>query len=229
MEFLAAPNAPSDDWCVRDPGSDVLKDSLIEPFKGILDEEAIAALGSIDRSQVESILKGFKAKEAQLQNPSSWISRAVAMKVGRVRAHERGTDLINGKKWNYRRNKRLQKNNWSGTDEEEPGLPSTVKAASLPDWTAHALSPDCTPCRTDWHQETLLVPTLVGRTGGSTTPPSDMPEQAHRADRYPAMCATPGCSRPRQYEDGCDWDRCCKSCLSTDGQRHDSGCKVPAG
>ena len=26
-------------------------------------------------------------------------------------------------------------------------------------------------------------------------------------------CATPGCKRHRQYEDGCAWDRCCKACF----------------
>ena len=40
-------------------------------------------------------------------------------------------------------------------------------------------------------------------------------------------CATPGCSRFRQYADGCVLDRCCKQCFATDGVAHDQEC-IPA-
>ena len=37
-------------------------------------------------------------------------------------------------------------------------------------------------------------------------------------------CATVGCSREKQYEDGCDWDRCCKECFVTNGKSHERWC-----
>ena len=38
------------------------------------------------------------------------------------------------------------------------------------------------------------------------------------------LCALEGCNRARQYEVGCDWDRCCKRCFVTEGQEHDQWC-----
>ena len=37
----------------------------------------------------------------------------------------------------------------------------------------------------------------------------------------PSKCARLGCSRPRQYPLGCDWDHCCKACFASsfDGER----------
>ena len=42
-------------------------------------------------------------------------------------------------------------------------------------------------------------------------------------------CATPGCNRNRQYEEGCEWDRCCKQCLLTDGEIHEPWCRRMGG
>ena len=39
-----------------------------------------------------------------------------------------------------------------------------------------------------------------------------------------SRCATDGCSRPRQYEEGCAWDRCCKRGLCTDCHAHEPEC-----
>ena len=38
------------------------------------------------------------------------------------------------------------------------------------------------------------------------------------------LCALEGCNRARQYEVGCDWDRCCKRCFVTEGEQHDPCC-----
>ena len=37
-------------------------------------------------------------------------------------------------------------------------------------------------------------------------------------------CALRGCRRRRQYEYGCDWDRCCKKCFNTHGEEHEPWC-----
>ena len=55
-------------------------------------------------------------------------------------------------------------------------------------------------------------------------------EEAQNTDarfRVLARCATPGCSRFRQYSNGCVLDRCCKQCFATDGVAHDQEC-IPA-
>ena len=55
-------------------------------------------------------------------------------------------------------------------------------------------------------------------------------EEAQNTDarfRVLARCATPGCSRFRQYSYGCVLDRCCKQCFATDGVVHDQEC-IPA-
>ena len=41
-----------------------------------------------------------------------------------------------------------------------------------------------------------------------------------------SLCAFSGCQRRRQYPDGCDWDRCCKECLKTNGAAHDRECDL---
>ena len=43
------------------------------------------------------------------------------------------------------------------------------------------------------------------------------------------MCATPGCKRERQYEPGCDWDRCCKEGFLTGCQTHEPWCNKDFG
>ena len=40
----------------------------------------------------------------------------------------------------------------------------------------------------------------------------------------PGICATAGCKRQKEYEDGCVWDRCCKRCLVTEGGEHEPRC-----
>ena len=37
-------------------------------------------------------------------------------------------------------------------------------------------------------------------------------------------CVRNNCARKRQYQYGCVWENCCKSCYATDGQSHDAGC-----
>ena len=37
-------------------------------------------------------------------------------------------------------------------------------------------------------------------------------------------CAYEECSRIKQYEEGCAWDRCCKECLLTNGELHTEEC-----
>ena len=39
------------------------------------------------------------------------------------------------------------------------------------------------------------------------------------------VCANPQCTRPRQYEEGCDWDKCCKKCHTSKGLFHEEWCK----
>ena len=38
------------------------------------------------------------------------------------------------------------------------------------------------------------------------------------------QCVRNNCARKRQYQYGCVWENCCKSCYATDGQSHDAGC-----
>ena len=53
-------------------------------------------------------------------------------------------------------------------------------------------------------------------------------ERSNAEMSYNGECATVGCSREKQYEDGCDWDRCCKECFVTDGKSHDAWCDYAA-
>ena len=43
-------------------------------------------------------------------------------------------------------------------------------------------------------------------------------------DSDSGLCALEGCGRPKEYENGCDWDRCCKRCFISEGEEHDPCC-----
>ena len=69
----------------------------------------------------------------------------------------------------------------------------------------------------------LLAETLEEQERQGTASGQDGPVHGLGQD---TPCALEGCTRPRQYEVGCAWDRCCKECFKTDGREHERGCDL---
>ena len=69
----------------------------------------------------------------------------------------------------------------------------------------------------------LLAETLEEQERQGTASGQDGPVHGLGQD---TPCALEGCTRPRQYEVGCAWDRCCKGCFKTDGREHERGCDL---
>ena len=69
----------------------------------------------------------------------------------------------------------------------------------------------------------LLAETLEEQERQETASGQDGPVHGLGQD---TPCALEGCTRPRQYEVGCAWDRCCKECFKTDGREHERWCDL---
>ena len=70
----------------------------------------------------------------------------------------------------------------------------------------------------------MMYSTLKGRVSlmPDNTPINEMSDQD-------CKCAHPSCKRVRQYEIGCDWDKCCELCHKHDGTKHTPACDAKHG